>query len=82
MDLCSFSCIQSTTHTYTYAHTLPSFKEGKRVNVTPVKYHGGRNYKSTTAGKTIDPRKIQPKYHRQRALLKTMRTQSGRRMHD
>ena len=28
-----------------HAHTLPSFKEGYRVKLTPVKYHGGRNYK-------------------------------------
>lgn len=26
-------------------HMLPSFKEGNIVNLTPVKYHGGRNYK-------------------------------------
>ena len=31
-----------------HAHTLPSFKEGERVNITPVKYHGGRNYKIST----------------------------------
>lgn len=33
---------------HAHAHTLPSFKEGERVNMTPVKYHGGRNYKIAT----------------------------------
>lgn len=38
------NCI-SIAYTYTYIHVLPSFKEGNRVNITAVKYHGGRNYK-------------------------------------
>lgn len=36
------------TRAHSHAHTLPSFKEGERVNLTPVKYHGGRNYKIST----------------------------------
>lgn len=35
----------SKAHSHIRAHMLPSFKEGNIVNLTPVKYHGGRNYK-------------------------------------
>lgn len=35
----------TSPYLYTHAHMLPSFKEGNIVNLTPVKYHGGRNYK-------------------------------------
>ena len=49
----------------TGVHTLPSFKEGYRVNITPVKYHGGRNYTLNTLSKTPDPRKKRPITHSQ-----------------
>lgn len=43
-----------------YIHTLPSFKEGEHVNLTPVEYHGGRNYKIESKQVRADPRNKHP----------------------
>ena len=46
--LCSHPALAPFHSARMYAYALPSFKEGERVNMTPVKYHGGRNYKIST----------------------------------
>ena len=54
------SCDRLQVHTHTHAHTVPSFKEGYHVNLTAVKYHGGRNYKMGCRIVEYDRRNIQP----------------------
>lgn len=46
--LCSHPALAPFHSARMHAYALPSLKEGKRVNMTPVKYHGGRNYKIST----------------------------------
>ena len=39
-------CFSPALASLAHAYTWPSFKEGNRVNITRVKYHAGRNYKT------------------------------------
>ena len=45
LSLCFHTALAPLHSARMHAYALPSFKEGQRVNMTPVKYHGGRNYK-------------------------------------